>query len=457
MLDALPTMKSGLSFLVAALRCEIDELDQLGRTSELVGAIARLVHALQRERGLSNVVLASGGRRFVAEREAQVAQSRRLEQEVRARLDRLEAPVVAPGSATDFATPADTVRPRASGAHLRNGARLFSRIAWVLPGLDALPGLRERIGALALPVADATAAYGRLVAGWLAVVFEAADGATDPEISRLLAAMFNFMQGKEFAGQERACGGVAFASGRNERARQQDWLDLIDSQERCFKVFADFAGAELEAQWLAHLPVAQMAELERMRRIACAAPPGVVLDPEMSAAWFDCCTRRIDAMQTVEERLADDLRRLCEAKTAHARIELAAHEALLARLADGLPPASNAFFDTPPAATPAPQRGNPALYGRQLERSILDLVRDQSDRLQAMSDELDTVRATLNERKLVERAKGLLMAHRQLSEQEAHKMLRQTAMNQNRRLVDVAESVLAMAEYLPAAVTPQRA
>ena len=58
------------------------------------------------------------------------------------------------------------------------------------------------------------------------------------------------------------------------------------------------------------------------------------------------------------------------------------------------------------------------------------------------------VRAALNERKLVERAKGLLMATRKLSEDEAHKMLRQTAMSQNRRLVDVAETVLSMADYL---------
>ena len=78
------------------------------------------------------------------------------------------------------------------------------------------------------------------------------------------------------------------------------------------------------------------------------------------------------------------------------------------------------------------------------------MVQEQSRRLQAMGDELDTVRAALNERKLVERAKGLLMAHRRISEEEAHKMLRQTAMNQGRRLVEVAESVLAMAEYLPA-------
>ena len=84
-----------------------------------------------------------------------------------------------------------------------------------------------------------------------------------------------------------------------------------------------------------------------------------------------------------------------------------------------------------------------------MERAVLDMLQAQSQRLQAVSDELETVRAALNERKLVERAKGLLMAHRKLSEQEAHQMLRQTAMNQNRRLVDVAESVLSMADYLP--------
>ncbi len=90
-----------------------------------------------------------------------------------------------------------------------------------------------------------------------------------------------------------------------------------------------------------------------------------------------------------------------------------------------------------------------ASFGAQMDRSILEIVRDQALRLQAMGDELDTVRSSLNERKLVERAKGLLMAHRQLSEDEAHKALRQMAMNQNRRLIEVADAVLAMAEVLP--------
>jgi len=66
-----------------------------------------------------------------------------------------------------------------------------------------------------------------------------------------------------------------------------------------------------------------------------------------------------------------------------------------------------------------------------------------------MSDELETARASLKERKTVERAKGLLMAHRRLSEEDAYKQLRRMAMNQNRRLVDVAEALLAMADVLP--------
>src|SRR5450830_33980 len=196
----LPTMKSGLSFLIAARRCEIDELDQLARTSDLVGVIGRLVHALQRERGMSNVFLASGGARFAEQRDPQIVECLALEQEVRAGFDQL-----------------DTERQRGVGAN--NGARLFSRIAWVLPGLDALPALRRRIDALELKPAQATAAFAKLVAGLLSVVFEAADGATDPEISRLLVAMFNFMQGKEFAGQERAFGAAALALGRRDAAQ----------------------------------------------------------------------------------------------------------------------------------------------------------------------------------------------------------------------------------------------
>ncbi len=442
-------MKSALNFLIAARRCEIDELEQLARTGELVGAIARLVHALQKERGLSNLFLASQGARGGDARQRQAEDCDRLARAVQ----------------DDF-EPLAQGMPRQPGS----GARLFSRIACVLPGLAALPALRARIGALALAPHDAAAAFGRLIAGLLAVVFEAADGATDPEVSRLLAALFHLMQGKELSGQERACGTAAFASGRIDEPQRRQWLDLIAAQERCLALCAAFRDADIDALRQPGPDAQAPAELERLRRIGCASPAGTPLDTELSGPWFRCCSTRIDVLKTLEDEMAALLQARCAAKIAQARQECTQLQALtrqfdrargepaglpaeaagfLERAAAGLPVDWPASLGHPPGGAMDPLQTLP--YGHQLARSILDTLQAQSRRLQAMQDELAAVRAALHERKLVERAKGLLMAHRHLGEADAHRLLRETAMHQSRRLVEVAESVLAMAELLPAA------
>ena len=407
-------MKSGLSFLLAARECEIAELEQLAQSSDVVGEIGRLTHALQRERGLTNLFLASRGAQSRDLRLQQVEECRRFEQQVRSRLDELD---------TD-------------ASRVPHGARLFSRIAVALHALDGLTELRSRVVAQGLSAQDASSAISKVIAALLAVVFEWADSATEPEISRALVAQFNLMQGKEFAGQERAFGAAVLASGSIDASTQQQWRHLIDSQQRCFQVFAeftDFTDADVLAAEQACQDPRTLAELERLRRIGYTVT-GEAPDTRLSQAWYDCCTRRIDAMKNLEDLLAAKLKRLCEHTIARARTDLRNQQDLL-----------NALASQAEAAHP----GEPALYGPQLERSILGMVQEQSARIQAMSNELDTVRATLNERKVVERAKGLLMAHRQLTEEEAYKALRQMAMNQNRRLLEVAEAVLTMADVLP--------
>ena len=57
-------------------------------------------------------------------------------------------------------------------------------------------------------------------------------------------------------------------------------------------------------------------------------------------------------------------------------------------------------------------------------------------------------RAALDERKLVERAKGILMKERSISEEAAYVLLRKAAMNENRRIVDVAQSLVTAARLL---------
>lgn len=424
-------MKSAPGFLLAAKRCEIHGLEQLETTAELVGSIGRLVHVLQKERGASNVYLGSGGTRFAAQRLQIIAEGAAAEAAVRERLYRL-----------------DTDSGRMAG-----GARLFSRIAWVLHGLDALPALRERIAAQALSAAQVTAALSELIAGLLAVVFEAADTAADPAISRALVALFNFMQGKELAGQERATGAAAFAAGRAAAVHQQRLLHLIEAQERCFQVFAEFADAGALSRWRIQQSAGELAELERLRRVLCVAAAEGALDTDLADVWFDCCSRRLDAMRDIEDVLAAHLQQLCAAKLGEARADLQDHKSLVDTLASAAPggaPPVAVFFERALAGA----AGSGELLaadglGPQLGRSLLDVLQAQARRLQAMSDELNAVRGALNERKVIERAKGLLMAHRGLSEDQAYKLLRQTAMSQNRRLVEVAEATLALADFLP--------
>src|ERR1700719_3371835 len=92
-------------------------------------------------------------------------------------------------------------------------ARFYTRVAFAFDALDSLPGTREQVSALALAPQDAVKAFTDVIALLLAVGFEAADTAADPETSRALIALVTFAQGKEYAGQERATAGAALSRG----------------------------------------------------------------------------------------------------------------------------------------------------------------------------------------------------------------------------------------------------
>jgi response regulator NasT len=81
-------------------------------------------------------------------------------------------------------------------------------------------------------------------------------------------------------------------------------------------------------------------------------------------------------------------------------------------------------------------------------KPILDTTISRFNAFKKLRDQLDHARQALEERKLVDRAKGILMAERQLSEADAYELLRTTAMNENRRLADVAQSVIISAKRL---------
>lgn len=81
-------------------------------------------------------------------------------------------------------------------------------------------------------------------------------------------------------------------------------------------------------------------------------------------------------------------------------------------------------------------------------QGIIDVAIARFREFQALKDELDATRSQLSERKVVEKAKGLLMKHKQIDEDKAYQSLRKMAMDKNKRIVDVSESIINTFELL---------
>ena len=81
-------------------------------------------------------------------------------------------------------------------------------------------------------------------------------------------------------------------------------------------------------------------------------------------------------------------------------------------------------------------------------KPILDLAIRRFNAFARMQTELDEARTALADRKTIDRAKALLMNSRALSEPDAYALLRSTAMNQGRRIVEVAEALITAHDLL---------
>ncbi|WP_298838468.1 ANTAR domain-containing response regulator [uncultured Roseobacter sp.] len=68
--------------------------------------------------------------------------------------------------------------------------------------------------------------------------------------------------------------------------------------------------------------------------------------------------------------------------------------------------------------------------------------------MRQMQAELNAAKQALEDRKTIDRAKGILMRQRNLSEDEAYSLLRKTAMGQNRKVIDVASALVTAADLL---------
>ncbi len=85
---------------------------------------------------------------------------------------------------------------------------------------------------------------------------------------------------------------------------------------------------------------------------------------------------------------------------------------------------------------------------RERVKPILDMAISRFNAYSRLERELEDARNALQSRKFIDKAKGLLMRSRGMSEEDAYALLRKTAMNQNRKISDVAQSLVLAADML---------
>lgn len=412
------------TFFLASKYSEIASLKQLMMHAELVIQVSNLIHQLQRERGLSNLFLASKGARLGDQLSQQIVESNTSQDEFREQLEQLDLKSIS----------------------LTRSAKLFNNIAFALHALEGLPDLRVKVREQDVAAEDSCQAMSRIISALLAVIFEAADLSDDPGITRALVAMFNFMQSKEYAGQERAWAALSFAAGEFQQEALDRISTLVDTQNNTLETFREFATDNQISKWNEFEAGQEHQEFDRLRLVISRMEPGKEVTSEISEVWYEIATVRMDSMQVLEREQASALIALCEQRVKEADSELKKQHDNLEMLSSLQDPTTtfSPLLDTSLTGMDTAGSG----VNTDWVRALYGLVQQQAEGLRNMGDELAEARRALSERKRVERAKGLLMQFHGMSEPQAHRKLQQSAMNQKKSLIEVADILIGEFEKL---------
>ena len=87
-------------------------------------------------------------------------------------------------------------------------------------------------------------------------------------------------------------------------------------------------------------------------------------------------------------------------------------------------------------------------FKKERIKPILELCVSRFNAFARLLDEIDRTRSALEERKVIDRAKGILMKVKGLTEEEAYVLMRSTAMREKKKIGEIAQSILAASDFL---------
>lgn len=238
---------------------------------------SELVHNLQKERGSSAGFISSKGAKFSTELQA-------------IRKD------------TDKAL-ADVTKNYKEELHVDALSKdLQAKIAKAFESLSKIQTIRSEVDSLGVAVGVPVGYYTNLNNDFIASIEEMVKMSSNAEMNNLINAFVNFLSAKERSGIERAVLSSTFSQDAFAPGFYEKFIGLLNGQEIFTNKFLFIAPVELKSFYEDSMKSNDVAEVDRMRKIALDRPNGGF---DIDATyWFATITKKINLLKNVEDAMA---------------------------------------------------------------------------------------------------------------------------------------------------------
>tara|TARA_Y100000588_G_C14245382_1_gene921187 strand:+ start:305 stop:2284 length:1980 start_codon:yes stop_codon:yes gene_type:complete len=265
-----------------------NEMSSLNQLTRLSVVYSELVHELQRERGMTAGFIGSQGTKFVSDLRAQRTR-------------------------TDNRHNQRNKYWQSAGINLPRISRLNTEISH---SLQQITVIRNRVDSQSILLSEALGYYTKLNEKLLSISALITELSSDTTISTETIAYYNFLQGKERAGIERAVLNNTFSKNEFAPGMLVKFISLVTEQNTYFSKFKVLGNSDNVRFFEQQLDNHSVVEVEKLRGLAQSKMSGFDVDP---VYWFEQSTARIGQLKKIENQLTDSLIALTEQKSQQAQ------------------------------------------------------------------------------------------------------------------------------------------
>jgi len=262
-------------------------MSTITRLTELSVVYSELVHELQKERGMTAGYLSSKGTKFVSKLPNQRQN-------------------------TDSKISKRTQYLNENKFHLSEIKQLNQSVS---QSIQQLASIRQQVLNQSISTPDAIKFYTQLNAKLLSVAVLNSDISTDALVTKETVAYYNFLQGKERAGIERAVLSSTFSADKFASGMLVKFISLVTEQKTFFNNFSSFANDSNIAFFQESNNHPAVREVMKLREVASNKSENFGIDSEY---WFNQSTGRIGQLKKVETKLSETLLGLARTKQSSA-------------------------------------------------------------------------------------------------------------------------------------------